>query len=135
MTKVGRTPRSAAAPPVGFPGQEKLPLWRLCAAVFIFGGMVVVLLLLAPVYLENIQLGWYMRDLVHARNAAATPDETLRSGVLARARQLDLTVNPGDIQISRTGGKLQVQVKYAVVKDFRLYQVDVHFHPNAVGPG
>lgn len=97
--------------------------------------MVAVLLLLAPVYLENLRLGWYVRDLVNTPNAAATPDETLRSGVLARARQLDLTVNPGDIQITRTENKLQVQVKYAVVKDFRLYQVDVHFHPNATGPG
>jgi Domain of unknown function (DUF4845) len=114
----------------------KLPAWRLFAALFIFGGMVVVLLLLAPVYLENLRLGWYVRDLVHAPGAAVTPDETLRSSVLARARQLDLTVNPGDVQITRAGNTLQVQVKYAVVKDFRLYQVDVHFHPGAsAGPG
>ena len=97
--------------------------------------MAVVLLLLAPVYLENLRLGWYVRDLVHTPNAAAAPDETLRTSVLAHARQLDLAVNPGDIQITRPAGKLQVQVKYGVVKDFRLYQVNFHFHPGAVGPG
>ena len=105
--------------------------------------MVVVLLLLAPVYLENLRLGWYVRDLVHAPNAGATSDETLRSSVLARARDLDLTVNPGDVQITRSAKRLQVQVKYQVVKDFRVYRVDVHFHPgassetigNGTGPG
>jgi hypothetical protein len=115
-------------------GPEKLPVWRLCLALFIFGGMVTVLLLLAPVYLDNLRLGSYMRDLVHMPNAAATPDETLRSSVLAHARQLDLAVNPGEIQITRSPGKLQLQVKYGVVKDFRVYQVNVHFHPGATGP-
>jgi hypothetical protein len=118
---------------------NKLPLWRLSAALFILGGMVAVLLLLAPVYLENLRLGGYIRELVHAPNAFATPDETLRTSVLAHARELELAVNPGDIQITRAAGKLQVQVKYGVVKDFRVYQVNVHFHPgatsNTAGPG
>src|SRR5271167_489089 len=96
---------------------EKLPVWRLCTAIFILGGMVAVLLFLAPVYLENLRLGSYVRDLVRAPNAAATPDETLRNSVLARARQLDLPVEPGEVQITHTGGRLEVQMKYLVVKD------------------
>jgi hypothetical protein len=105
----------------------RLPVWRLCAAVFILGGMVAVLLLLAPVYLENMRLGVYIRDL--AKTSA--PDETLRDGVLARARSLNLPVEPDDIHITRSPGKVKVEAKYAVVKDFRLYAVDLHFHPTS----
>ena len=49
---------------------------------------------------------------------------------LARARELDLPVQPGDIQIARSEGKLQLETKYAVQMDFPLYQVDLHFHAN-----
>jgi len=104
-----------------------LPVWRLCAAVFILGGMSAVLLLLAPVYLENMRLGAYLHDL--AKTSA--PDETLRDGVLARARQLNLPVEPDDIHITRSPGKVKVEAKYAVMKDFHLYAVDLHFHPTS----
>jgi len=108
-----------------------LPVWRLCAAIFILGGMVAVLLFLAPVYLDNLRLGSYLHYLVQAPNPTAIPDETLRNEVLARARELNLPVEPGEIQISRSADKLQLQMKYAVVRDFHLYQVDLHFHPGA----
>jgi hypothetical protein len=113
---------------------EKLPLWRLCAAIFILGGMVAVLLFLAPVYLDNLRLGSYVRYIVQSPAALSTPDETIRNWVLGRARELNLPVEPGEIQITHPAGKLQVQMKYAVVRDFHLYQVDLHFHPNVTGP-
>ena len=112
----------------------KLPLWRLIAAILVLAAMAVVLLTLAPVYFEDYQLRQYVRTLVHATNSTAAPDETLRAEVLARARQLDLPVEPGDVQISHPAGKLQLQLKYAVQMDFPLYQVDLHFHPGATSP-
>ena len=104
-----------------------LPVWRLFAAIFILGGMSAVLLLLAPIYLENMRLGIYLRDL--AKTSAT--DETLRDSVLTRARSLNLPVEPADIHITRSSGKVKVEAKYAVLKDFRLYAVDLHFHPTS----
>lgn len=115
-------------------GNEKLPLWRLIAAILVLAVMAGVLLTLAPVYFEDYQLRQYIRSLVRAANSSVTPDETLRAEVLARARNLDLPVEPGDVQISHPDGKLQLQLKYAVQMDFPLYQVDLHFHPGATGP-
>ena len=105
----------------------KLPLWRLALGVSVLVAMVAILLTLMPVYFENYQLAQYVRQL--ARNANA-PDDQLRAAVMARARALDLPVQPGDIQISRPQGKLQLETKYAVQMDFPLYQVDLHFHAN-----
>jgi hypothetical protein len=110
---------------------QKLPLWRLITASLVLGVMIAILATLAPVYLENYRLGRYVRDLVHTSNAAATPDETLRSQVLAQARQLDLPIQSADVKITRAQSRVEVQIKYAVEMDFPLYQVDVHFHPSA----
>jgi hypothetical protein len=113
---------------------QKLPLWRLIAAILVLAAMAGILLALAPVYFEDYQLRQYVRSLVRSPNAAAMPDETIRAAVLARARQLDLPVQSGDVQISHSNGKLQLELKYAVQMDFPLYQVDLHFHPGATSP-
>jgi hypothetical protein len=108
----------------------KLPLWRLIAAILVLLGMAGVLLALAPVYLEDYELRQYIRSLALGPDAATTPDEALRSAILARARQLDLPVDPGDVRITHPDGKLHLQLDYKVQMDFPLYQVDIHFHPS-----
>jgi Domain of unknown function (DUF4845) len=116
------------------PETARLPLWRIIAAVLVLAGMAGVLLALAPVYFEDFQLRQYIRSLVRDPKTAGTPEETLRSALLERARQLDLPIEPGDIRISHPDGKLQLQIKYEVQMDFPLYQVDLHFHPDATSP-
>jgi hypothetical protein len=106
----------------------KLPLWRLLLAVLVLAGMAAVLVSLAPVYLENYRLGQFVKQL--ARRSSA-PDDTLRAAVLNRARDLDLPVEPADVSIMRSAGKLEIQTKCVVQMDFPLYQVDLHFHANA----
>ena len=95
-----------------------------------WGSLVAVLVALAPVYFDNFRLQRSLRDLT--RHPA--PDETLRSQVLVRARQLDLPVTAGDIRIEHDGGKVQVEMRYAVEMRLPLYRVDLHFHPNASSP-
>ncbi len=87
-----------------------------------------ILLALAPVYFEDYKLRQYVRSLALSPN---TPDDTLRSAILTRAHQLDLPMDPGDVQITHPNGKLHLQLNYVVQMDFPLYQVDLHFHPSA----
>lgn len=110
---------------------EKLPLWRLLTAVFILGGMVTVLLALAPVYLRNYQLQQYLRQVAAIRPATVEPDEQITLGIITRAHDLDLPVQTGDIQLKHDDGKLGIELTYKVQKDFGLYQVDLHFRPAA----
>lgn len=104
----------------------KLPLWRLIAAILVLSVMALVLISIAPVYIENYQLRRYVRTLTGAENAAAMTDDALRGSVLARAKQLDLPVAADDVRITRQNGKPRVQLRYAVQVDFPLYQVDLH---------
>ena len=94
--------------------------------------MVAVLLALAPVYLRNFQLQQYVRQLAQKDEAAGLSDPPVIAGITARAHELSLPVEPSDVHIARSAGKLRIDLKYAVQKDFGLYQVDLHFHPSAV---
>jgi len=107
---------------------ERLPLWRLIAALLVVAAMVAVLGALAPVYLRDYRLGQYMKSVANAANAQ---DDVVKEEVLTRAHQLDLPVTPDDLQISHPKGRLEMQVRYAMQMDFSLYQVDVHFHHSA----
>jgi hypothetical protein len=127
MTPIAAADQRDAPPPT-------LPLWRLIAGIAVLACFLGVLAALAPVYIDNLWLGRYVRSLAAAPNAVTTPDEILRSEVLQRAAQLNLPVQPGDVLIARRGGKLQLQIKYRVRKDMVLYPVDLHFHPEAGSP-
>ena len=107
---------------------ERLPLWRLIAALLVIVAMAAVLLALAPVYFEDYQLGRYMKSVARG---SSVQDDAVKAEVLTRARQLNLPVRPDDLQISHPAGKLELQMRYAVQMDFTLYQVDVHFHHSA----
>lgn len=104
----------------------KLPLWRLVAAVLVLLTMAVVLVSIAPVYIENFRLRQYVRTLTRAQDTQALTDEALRTAIIARARQLDLPVAAEDIKITHPDGKSHVDLRYAVQIDFPLYQVDLH---------
>jgi hypothetical protein len=104
----------------------KLPLWRLLTGLAVLGSFAAVMIMLAPVYIDNYRLRGYVRDLAATPSAATTPDDGLRAEVLDRARQLDLPVRSGDITITHTGGKPHLDMKYKVKMDLALYQVDLH---------
>lgn len=122
---------ASADTPTTDPSACALPVWRLIAGILVLLTMASVLVALAPVYFENYQLGQYVRSAVRGADAIKTSDDALRSVILTRAKQLNLPVAASDIQIARAGGKVQLQLKYAVQMDFPLYQVDLHFHPGA----
>ena len=124
--------RTAAGESAGQLGNlPPLPLWRLISGIAVFACLLGVVAALAPLYIDNLRLGSYIRELASSPNAATVPEATLRSEVVDRAGQLGLTVLPGDVQITHQGGKMQLQVKYRVKTDVALYPVDLHFHPQA----
>jgi len=104
----------------------KLPLWRLILGIAVLGGFVVVMLMLAPVYIDNFRLRSYVRELAASPQASGQSDDTLRSEVIARAQQLDLPVAPSDVRVTRQSGKPRLDMTYKVKMEFTVYQVDLH---------
>jgi hypothetical protein len=104
----------------------KLPLWRLIAGIAVLGGFVLVMIMLAPVYIDNYRLRSYVRELAASPEASAQSDDMLRSEVVDRARQLDLPVAPSDVRVTRPSGKPRLEMTYKVKMEFAVYQVDLH---------
>ena len=104
----------------------KLPLWRLLAGSAVLALLVTILLALAPVYLSNYRLQGFLRQMV-----ASSSEPELRRKLLERARELSLPVTDDQVTITQAPGQMHVELRYAVRKDFGLYQVDLHFHPSA----
>lgn len=109
----------------------KLPLWRLILGILVLVLMATILISLAPVYIENYQLGQDVKRLMRAPDPG---DDALRAAVIQRAHQLDLPVEAGDIQITRRDGRINLETRYVVEIDYPLYQVDIHLRANGTGP-
>ena len=107
-----------------------LPWWRLGAAILILGGMIVVLLSLAPFYLRDWQLrNYYARSLLRGAQLASLSDSSIEKDITGHAEELGLPVTANNLQIVREGGNVRMDLRYTVHFDF--YQVDLHFHTAA----
>ena len=109
--------------------REALPLWRLITGVAVLGSLVAILLLLAPVYVQNSRFSAKMKSVVAAN--ASQPEDTVKSAIVQEATALGLPVLPGDVKTTSSGGKVRVELKYVVQKSLGPYHVDLHFHPSA----
>lgn len=109
----------------------KLPLWRLLSGSAVLVALVTILLLLAPLYLADFRLRQYLRQTMTEAGAISLTEPALRQKLATRARELSLPVDGNQIAITHPGGKIRVEMRYAVHRDFGLYQVDLHFHSGA----
>ena len=106
----------------------KLPLWRLIAGIAVLGSFVAVLVMLAPVYVDNFLLDRYMRSLPAQASAVAMSDAELVNNIVAKAKDMNLPVRASGVEITRKDGKPHIRIaKYGVQMNLVLYQVDLHF--------
>jgi hypothetical protein len=108
---------------------NRLPPWRIAAAVFILGVLLLFALVLGPVYLHNLQLQSFVGNLTQTVQAQPQPDDSLRSAVLAKARDLNLPVRAENVQVVHSSEGTRIDVRYFVRVTLPGYTVDLHFHP------
>ena len=95
--------------------RQKLPLWRVIAGFGLLGILVALLVVAGLVYLDNFRLDRYMRGLAEAPESVGLSDAALSDQLVARARDLDLPVQAGDISITRTDGRPRIRIaRYGV---------------------
>jgi hypothetical protein len=111
--------------------EVKLPFWRLITGLAILTALATVLLMLAPVYIANYRFQRLMTGLVTSPSAASWSAADFRQRLVAQAQELALPVEPDEVKMSQSGGRTTVEIRYAVRRDFGLYQVDLHFRASA----
>jgi hypothetical protein len=110
---------------------NQVPRWRIAAAIAVLAALAGFGVLFTPIYVHNLELQRYVADLTQAPGAREVADQTLREQVLKRAGELDLPVQPDNVQIDRVGKELRIDVRYFVRVSLPFYTVDLHFYPGA----
>ncbi len=110
---------------------NRLPRWRIAAAVLILAGLVYFLTLFAPIYFRNLELQKYVSVLTRNVETTRNSDDLLRTRVLDKAHQLNLPVAEDNVHILRSADGLHIDVRYFVRVDLPGYTVDLHFYPGA----
>ncbi len=100
---------------------------RVAAGIAILAALIFFAALLVPVYWRNHQFQQSL-DSIIARGAS---DDAMRAAVVESAARLRLPVRAEQVRLVRFGGRLQLEVPYAVPVDLSLYTVDLHFRPKA----
>jgi hypothetical protein len=111
---------------------NRVPLWRIAAAVAVLGIVAAILAVCAPYYFRNRSLQNYVADLTRRVDTREQPDSRIRSQVLQKAEQLKLPIAEGNVRIDRRGdGTLHIDVRYMVPIELPGYTVKLHFYPGA----
>jgi hypothetical protein len=110
---------------------NRVPRWRVVAAIAILAGLVFFLGMFAPYYFRNLELQNFVSALTHRGENQTKSDDVLRSWVLDKAHQLDLPVKEDNVHITRSEETMQIDVRYVVRVSLPGYTVDLHFYPGA----
>jgi len=110
---------------------NRLPRWRIAAAVLILAGLVAFLAMFAPIYFRNLELQKYVSGVTRTAENAQKSDDLLRTWVLDKAHELNLPVAEDNVHILRSADGLHIDVRYFVRVDLPGYTVDLHFYPGA----
>ena len=112
---------------------NRLPRWRIAAALLILGLLALVLAVCAPYYFRNLKLQSYVADVTRDVANRERSDANLRALVLQRAQQLALPIMADNVHVTREpdGAVKHIDVRYMVPIDLPWYTVKLHFYPGA----
>ena len=112
---------------------NRLPRWRIAAAVLILAILGFLLAVCAPYYFHNLKLQHFVSQLTRSVAERKHSDSEIRSLVLARAQELALPITADNVQIVRQadGVVKHIDVRYMVFIDLPGYSVKLHFYPGA----
>lgn len=110
---------------------NRVPRWRIAAAVAVLAALAMFGAMFAPIYFRNLELQDFVAGIAqHAENQTKS-DDLLRTWVLDKAHQLDLPVKEDNVHIVRSPEGMRIDVRYFVRVDLPGYTVDLHFYPGA----
>jgi hypothetical protein len=110
---------------------NRVPRWRIVAAILVLAVMALLLVVFAPYYFRNLALQNYVSGVTHRAEVNTISDQALRAMVLEKARALNLPVAEDNVHVTRASGGLHIDVRYFVRVNLPGYTVDLHFYPGA----
>ena len=99
--------------------------------LIILGSAIFCAVKIVPPYFANYQLQDSMRQEAAYASATRKKDDDIRADIEKKVKQLDIPADSRDIQVSDDAGNVKISVDYTVPVDLAVYQLQLHFHPQA----
>jgi len=80
-----------------------------------------------PPYYNNYNLEGELKSTVSRMSARSLKEEVVVRDLIRIAEKNDVVLTKKNINISRFGGKLYIEIEYTVPIDFLILQYDLHF--------
>lgn len=109
-----------------------IPLWRKAAGIAVLAALVFFIADFTPIYFHNFELRGYVENLTQSADSRNASDDVLRTEVVEKAHALSLpSVTADNVQITRSGESMHIDVHYRVPVNLPGYTVTLHFYPGA----
>jgi len=99
--------------------------------LIILGSAIFCAVKVVPPYFDNYQLQDSMREEAAYASASRKQADDIRADIEKKLKQLGIPADGKDIQVSDDAGNVQISVDYTVPVDLAVYQLQLHFHPQA----
>jgi len=112
---------------------------RLIFVVAIFGALILAGIKIIPPYFSNYQLEDSIKSEALQSTYSTRTEEDIRNAVIKQARNLDITLTPQQVHVSRSGGyatgTLLIEADYSVPIELPGYSTTIEFHPSTKNKG
>lgn len=105
--------------------------FKALLALIILGSAIFCAVRLVPPYFANYQLQDSMREEAAYASANRKQDDDIRADIEKKVKELGIPADGKDIQVSDDAGNVKISVDYTVPVDLAVYQLQLHFHPQA----
>jgi Domain of unknown function (DUF4845) len=92
----------------------------------VYGGIKIV-----PIYVTNYQLQDSMQEEATFASVNRKSADDIKSDLEKKLTSLGITVDPSTIQVTSYSGNVTISLEYTVPVDLTVYQLQLHFHPQA----
>lgn len=110
---------------------NRVPRWRIAAALLILAGLVFFLVTFAPYYFRNLEMQKFVSEITRREENQNKSDDILRTWVLEKARQLNLPITEDEVHVTHPPDGMRIDIRYFVKVDLPGYTVNLHFYPGA----
>lgn len=98
----------------------------LTVFVLVYGAIKIV-----PIYVNNYQLQDSMQEEAAFASVNRKSADDIKADMQKKLHNLGIAVDPNTIHVTSDAGNITIALEYTVPVDLTVYQLQLHFHPQA----
>lgn len=86
---------------------------------------------IVPIYVTNYQLQDSMQEEATYASVNRKTSDQIKTDLEKKLTDLGISVDPSTIQVTSYSGNVKISLEYTIPVDLTVYQLQLHFHPQA----